>query len=156
MSRHRRGRITVQRQPTGGEKIAMRGMGVFHAVFGSVFVLVGLSILPNIGVFGLIFVAAGAFFAINGITLALGRNGLARRTAYDMETDVEEETIVGLFDDPDERKGSVPPPAETHDHIPSTALDAEHWLKQLENLKSAGLIDDREYREKREQILKEL
>ena len=153
MSNHKRGRITVQRQPTGGEKLAMRGMGVFHAIFGTVFFLIGLTALPYMWLFGLIFAAVGAFFAINGITLALGRNGLAQRTAYDMETDVEEETIVGLFDDPDKQEQKA---AETHDHIPSTALDAKRRLEQLESLKSAGLVTEQEYRQKRQEILKEL
>lgn len=37
MSRRRRGRITVQNQPTGAERVMMRGMGVIHAVMGFVF-----------------------------------------------------------------------------------------------------------------------
>ena len=48
------------------------------------------------------------------------------------------------------------PSPETHDHIPSTALDAKERLEQLESLKQAGLITDGEYREKREEILKNL
>lgn len=52
-----------------------------------------------------------------------------------------------------EQETVSPPPTETHNHIPSTALDAKHRLEQLESLKTAGLIDDREYREKRQEIL---
>ena len=37
MSRRRRGRITVQHQPTGAARGMMRLMGVVHAVFGFVF-----------------------------------------------------------------------------------------------------------------------
>lgn len=39
------------------------------------------------------------------------------------------------------------------DHISSIAPGKQHRLEQLESLKSAGLMDDREYREKRQKIL---
>jgi len=45
---------------------------------------------------------------------------------------------------------------ETHDHIPSTALSTQKRLEQLKTLKGAGLIDEGEYRQKRNEILKEL
>lgn len=156
MSTHKRGRITVQHQPTGAAKVAQRGIGVVHAVVGAVFVIISLTeIIPSAGLFGLPFLAAGAFFAVNGTLLALGRNGFAHRTAYDVETDVEEETIVGILDDVD-RAEQRKPSAETHDHIPSTALSLQKRLEQLETLKDAGLVDEEEYREKRKEILKEL
>lgn len=140
-------RYTVQYKPTGAGKTMMRGIGVFHAIFGTVFALIGLSILPAMGLFGLIFVAAGAFFAVNGAMIALGKNGLVGR-AYQVETETEEE-VPG-------QPPLSPPSAETHDHIPSTALDAKQRLEQLESLKSAGLIDDREYQQKRQEILRGL
>lgn len=46
--------------------------------------------------------------------------------------------------------------SETHDHIPSTALDARKRLEQLESLKQAGLVTEAEYREKRREILEQL
>ena len=52
-----------------------------------------------------------------------------------METGIEEETIAGLMEDVDKTDR---PSAGTHDHIPSTALDAGERLKQLEDLKKAG------------------
>lgn len=45
---------------------------------------------------------------------------------------------------------------ETHDHIPSMALDAQKRLEQLENLRSAGLVTEEEYKEKRREILNDL
>lgn len=42
------------------------------------------------------------------------------------------------------------------DHISAIGPGKRHRLEQLESLKTAGLIDDREYREKRQEILKEL
>lgn len=135
---------TVRYKPvTKTEKAMMRGMGVFHAVFGTIFAIIALTaIIPSAGLVGLLFLAAGVFFAVNGTMVALGKNGLVGRS-YQIETDEEE-------------RPASPPPAETHDHIPSTALDAKRRLEQLESLKTAGLIDDREYREKRQEILNEL
>lgn len=142
-------RYTVRYKPaTKTEKTMMRGMGLFHAAFGTIFAIIALTaILPSAGLIGLLFLAAGIFFAVNGTMVALGKSGLVGRS-YQIETDEEEERSA--------QQPLSPPSAETHDHIPSTALDAKRRLEQLESLKTAGLIDDREYREKREQILKEL
>ena len=140
-----RKRYTVRYKPaTKTEKAMVRGMGLFHAIFGTLFALIGLSALPHAGLFSLIFVTAGGFFAVNGALIALGKGGLVGRS-YQIETETEEEPEF-----PDA------PPVETHDHIPSVALDAKQRLEQLESLKSAGLIDDREYREKRQEILRGL
>lgn len=140
-----RKRYTVQYKPTGAGKTMMRGMGLFHAIFGTVFALIALfEIIPMAGLFGIPFLAAGVFFAVNGTLIALGKNGLMGRS-YQIEEETE-----------DEMELRPPPPAETHDHIPSIALNAKQRLEQLESLKTAGLIDGREYQQKREQILKEL
>ena len=48
------------------------------------------------------------------------------------------------------------PAVETHDHIPSTALDAKRRMEQLESLKTAGLITEQEFQQKRQEILQEL
>ncbi len=57
-------------------------------------------------------------------------------------------------------EGTTPPSAGSttgdHDHIPSTALNARGRLEQLEQLRSAGLLTEDEYREKRKEILREL
>ena len=156
MSRHRRGRITVQHQPTGAERGMVRFMGVFHAVFGAVFVIVALTmILPNAGLFALPFLAGGAFFCVNGIRLAIGKNGFAHRVAYDVETDVEGETITGVMDEPTEEVSS-PTQNSQADYSADYSGNAKARLEQLEQLKEAGLITEREYREKREEILRNL
>ena len=152
MSRHRRGRITVQSQPTGAARGMVRAMGVIHGVFGLVFVIIALTqIMPVSGLFGLPFLLIGGFFCVNGIRMAVSKNGLAHRVAYDVEHDIPEETIAGLTEEP----GGAPRP-EDHDHIPSTALTTKERLEQLQTLKEAGLLTDEEYRNKREEILKGL
>ena len=154
MSRHKRGRVTVQHQPTGAERGMVRFMGVFHAVFGAVFVIVALTvILPSAGLFALPFLLGGAFFCVNGIRLAIGKNGFAHRVAYDVETDVQEETIVGMMEEPTPSSNSQTAQA---DYSASYSGNAKMRLEQLEQLKEAGLITDREYREKREEIINSL
>lgn len=158
MSRHRRGRITVQNQPTGAARVMMRGMGIVHAIFGGVFAFVALTvIIPQAGIIGLPFLAAGAFFCINGIRMAVSKNDVAHRVGYDIETDIQEDTIVGLMDEvPTKSFHNSGENVETHNHISSIGPDPKARLEQLESLKTAGLITDREYREKRTEILDEL
>ena len=101
MSKRRRGRITVQNQPTGAARGMMRGMGVVHAIFGGVFVLIALTeIMPQAGIIGLPFLAGGAFFLVNGIRIAVSKNGMAQRVGYEVETDIEHEVITGLMEEP--------------------------------------------------------
>ena len=119
MSRRRRGRITVQSQPTGATRAVRRMAGVVQVIFGLVFVVVAVTqIMPLSPLFSLPFLA-----------------------------------IAGLMEDVDKTDR---PSAGTHDHIPSTALDAGERLKQLEDLKKAGLITQEEYQEKRREILSRL
>ncbi len=49
---------------------------------------------------------------------------------------------------------AAPPTFQTedHDHIPSTALNQERRLEQLEWMKEAGLLDDDEYKKKKREI----
>ena len=151
MSRRRRGRITVQHQPTGAARGMMRGMGVVHAIFGGVFAFIAITtIIPQAGIIGLPFLAAGAFFCINGIRMAVSKNGMAQRVAYDVESDVEHEVIAGLTEEPYVEPSSP----DQSNFVPET--NAKQRLEQLESLKSSGLITQREYEEKREEIIARL
>lgn len=151
MSKRRRGRITVQNQPTGAARGMMRGMGVVHAIFGGVFAFIAITtIIPQAGIIGLPFLAAGAFFCINGIRMAVSKNGMEQRVAYDVETDVEHEVIAGLMEEPYVEPSS-PAPAN---FVPET--NAKQRLEQLESLRTSGLITQEEYEEKREEIISRL
>ena len=151
MSKRRRGRITVQNQPTGAARGMMRGMGVVHAIFGGVFAFIAVTmIIPDAGIIGLPFLAAGLFFCINGIRIAVSKNGMAHRVGYEIESDIEHEVISGLMEEPYVEPSS-PAPA---DFVPET--NAKQRLEQLESLRTSGLITQREYEEKREEIIARL
>ena len=109
-------------------------------VVGLAFVLVGLvMVVPTFGPFGLLWTGvAVAITVINGLN-AFGKKGVPTMEIYSEEDD------------------EVPSPTrEDHDHIPSTALTTQERLEQLQTLKEAGLLTDEEYRNKREEILREL
>ena len=109
-------------------------------VVGLAFVLVGLvMVVPTFGPFGLLWTGvAVAITVINGLN-AFGKKGVTTMEIYSEEED------------------EVPSTArEDHDHIPSTALTTQERLEQLQTLKEAGLLTDEEYRNKREEILREL
>ena len=127
MSRRKRGRITVQYQPTGAARGVRRVAGLVQAIFGFVFVVVALTaIMPVMPLFSLPFLAMG---------------GLA--------------IVVGLMDEAAGEEPSSPAP-EDYDHIPSPELSAKERLEQLNTLKEAGLITREEYDQKRQEILSRL
>ncbi len=151
MSRRRRGRVTIQHQPTGGTRMMMRGMGAIHASMGIVFVIAAVStIIPTAGLFGLPFLLGGAFFAVNGIRMLIGKNDFAHRVGYDIETDMEGESIVGIMEEPKSE------PEQREENIVIDPARTKARLEQLETMKNAGLITKEEYREKRQEIIDSL
>ena len=141
----RRKRYTVRCTPTGAGKVVLRGMGVFHAIFGTVFAVIAVvEIIPMFGPIGVLFFAAGVFFAINGTLVAMGKNGLIGR-AYQVETDEEAEQEYSDSDMFDLETSESP-----------VLPNAEARLRQLEDLREKRLITAGEYEEKRKEILKEL
>lgn len=139
----KRGRITVQRQPTGGERFMLKGIGLIHAVMGLIFVIAGGAITAGIGLFGLPFLLGGLFFAANGIRMVVTKNDFAHRVGYDVETDLDR-SIVGVMEDVDRMEQA------------DTADGAEERLLRLQRLYDQRLITEEEYQTKRQEILDEL
>ncbi len=151
MSRRRRGRLTVQYQPTGAARGIRRGVGVVQAIFGLTFVVVALTqIIPNAGFFGVPFLAIGGLFTVMGIVTAVSKNAPAQRVGYDLETGVEEKTIVGMMDEVIQKETS-PEDAPSH-----ASGSTEERLKELRSLYDQRLITQEEYEAKRQEILKQL
>lgn len=138
-----RKRVTVRYKPTGAGKTMFRAIGVFHAVFGTVFAIIAVTvIIPSAGLFGVLFLAAGAFFAVNGTLVALGKEGFMGRS-YQVETETDE-------------GGDLEAEEELRTAAPAASSSVEARLRQLEDLREKRLITANEFEEKRKEILKEL
>lgn len=131
------------RPVSGFERAVMRTVGGVHAVLGFIFLVVAATaIIPNAGLIGLPFLLAGGLFFLNGLRMLLSKKAIPTEIEYDGSDEWEME----------EPKAEP----ETHDHISSIGPSAQSRLKQLESLKRAGLISDKEFKEKRQQLLREL
>ena len=122
-----------------------KAQGAFGMVWGGVFVLIGLFVvIPIFGPFGILWTLAAI-----GITAMNGYQAFGKKYTGP-EITIEEDSAQTS----DVHPSSHAP--QTHDHIPSTALDAKERLEQLESLKQAGLITQSEYDQKRREILERL
>ena len=148
MSKRHRGRVTIQHQPTGGTRAMVRMMGAIHATMGISFVMAAVTtIIPNAGFFGFPFFLGGAFFAINGIRMLIGKNSFSHRVGYEMETDTDNEHITDIMQEP---------AVEKENPVVIDPNRSKARLEQLETMKKAGLITKEEYREKRQEIIDSL
>lgn len=125
--------------------------GVFGVIWGGLFVLIGLSVvIPMFGPFGILW-TVGAI----AITAMCAYQTFSKKYVGP-EIHIEDE-------DPVQPSPSVPtedeepdPVQESSPAIPSNALDTKGRLEQLESLKHAGLITQKEYEQKRRDILERL
>lgn len=117
-----------------------KASGVFGTIWGGIFVLIGLFVIvPAAGAFGLLWTAMAI-----GITAMNAYQSFGKRY-HGPEIHIEEEDGESFL------------PSDASDRqIPSAALTPKERLEQLENLRSAGLITQAEYQEKRSEILQEL
>ena len=115
-----------------------KAQGAFGAVVGGIFVLIGLTIvIPTAGAFGVLWTLMALGITVMNIFRSFGKSYVGP------QIEIEEEPSVRAF------------PAETEGG-PAAVPDAKRRLEQLEGLKEAGLITDQEYRQKRQEILKDL
>lgn len=121
-----------------------KAQGAFGVTVGVVFVIIGLfMVIPVFGPFGILWTLIAVGITAMNAYQAFGKGYAGPQ--------------ITIEEDEESRQGTSSfPEAEKHDHISSTSLDAKERLEQLRELKEAGLITDSEYREKREEILKEL
>lgn len=117
---------------------------------GVVFIFLGLGMVlpmtllsgsPFLGLFGLAWTGIAVYNTVINAKYLFGQK------------DGENENLFGGYEITEEPST---PQEETHDHIPSTAPNAQKRLEQLKTLKEAGLITPEEYAEKRTEILKDL
>ena len=139
-----------------------RVIGVVFLVWGLPSLLPGLALLQVFGIHGLIWLMEPLIFVVVGLVLLLG--GRKKRTKEE-ERDSSvpwrrrenapqrSQRSEGRLSRFSARSRQEEREAETHDHIPSTALGTEGRLRQLETLRDAGLMTPEEYRAKRNEIL---
>ena len=122
-------------------------------VVGILFIIIGLTVvipttiasgfLPAI-LFGLVWTGFAVVITVANVRFLMGKGG-----GFWGGFEVSDEG-------PDRPTPAFRPDSPDHQHITPSGPDAKARLEQLETLKNAGLIDEREYQEKRKEILREL
>ena len=142
----KRGRITVQSQPTKETRTMERLATIPFLIVSIFFVIIGVTtVIPMGGLFGVVWTLVAICFAVIGIVNMVRKNGMAHRVAYDVEQDMAE-SIVGMMEDA--------PEAVDHGYAPVGAT--EERLLELKSLYDRDLITYDEYEAKRKDILKDL
>lgn len=124
----------------------VQGKSWISVIWGVILLIVGFgTIMPISAVSGAVWTLVAVFLIVNGI-----RKALAPKNASKLDDDLEE--VVSRVQN--KGKKTVRSKQETHDHIPSTALNVEARLEQLRSLKEAGLLDNAEYEQRKEKLFK--
>ena len=145
MSKGKRGRITVQSQPTKETRTVRKMMMIPAVIISSFFVIIGVvEVIPTFGLFGVVWTLVAASILATTIFALVKKNGLAHRVGYDVETDIQQDVIVGLMDDVDQMQTS-----------PNQG-SAQERLEELRQLYEGRLITSEEYENKRREILEKL
>ena len=147
MSR-KRGRITVQEQPTRQTRAFQRLAMIPFLVVSLFFVIIGITeLIPAAGLFGLVWTFMAGCFVILAIFQMVRKNGVVHRVGYDVENDLDK-SIVGLMEDVAE--------SEIEENSPAPAGVTEARLLELQSLYDRDLITYEEYEAKRKDILRDL
>lgn len=142
MRTRKRGRITVQSQPTKEARVVRRVAAIPFLIVSVFFVIIGVTtLIPQAGLFGVVWTIVAVFFAGFGVYNLVRKNDVPHRVGYDVETDLDR-SIVGIMED-------VPETGTSGDTVQSR-------LEQLQVLYEKRLITQEEYDRKREEILKDL
>lgn len=126
----------------------VQGKSWISVIWGVILLIVGFgTIMPISAVSGAVWTLVAVFLIVNGI-----RKALAPKNASKLDDSVEE--FASRVQNKMSNKKTVRSKQETHDHIPSTALDVEARLEQLRSLKEAGLLDNAEYEQRKQKLFK--
>ena len=146
MSSRKRGRITVQHQPTRETRFLQRLATIPFLIISIFFVIIGVTVvIPGAGLFGVVWTLVAGCFVVIGIFNVVRKNGMAHRVAYDVEQDMER-SIVGIMEDAPESSDCAAAPVGT----------TEARLLELKGLYDRDLITYDEYEAKRKEILQDL
>lgn len=126
----------------------VQGKSWISVIWGVILLIVGFGTIMSISVgIGAVWTAFAVVLIVNGI-----RKAISPKNASKLDDDLEE--VVSRIRNKVPEKKTVRSKQETHDHIPSTALDVEARLEQLRSLKEAGLLDNAEYEQRKQKLFK--
>ena len=128
-----------------------RASALMGAVVGVIFCLIGfVVVIPNAGAFGILWTAIAVFITGSNLYNALSDKGISSHT---IEVEEEEDgdgvrlaEVDGALNDDDAGRGSTVDRGST----------VERRLERLNDLYDKRLVTQREYEEKRKEILKDL
>jgi len=144
MAERKRGRVTMQYQPTRETRAVQRLATLPFLIVSIAFVVIGVTVvIPGAGLFGVLWTLVAVCFVVIAVVSMVRKNGMAHRVAYDVERDMAE-SIVGMMED-------APPY-----HEAGEKGSAEERLTELRNIYDRGLITQEEYEAKKQEILKDL
>ena len=130
-----------------------KASAAMSVVVGVLFMIIGFTlVIPStiatglvpIMLFGLVWTGLAVVITVANVRFLMGKGG-----GFWGGFEVSDEG-------PDRPTPAFRPDSTDHQHITPSGPDAKARLEQLETLKNAGLIDEREYQEKRKEILREL
>lgn len=125
-----------------------QGKRWISVIWGVMLLIVGFgTMMSTSAALGAVWTLVAVFLIVNGI-----RKALAPKNASKLDDSVEK--VVSRIQNKSPEKKTVRSKQETHDHIPSTALDIEARLEQLRSLKEAGLLDNTEYEQRKQKLFK--
>ena len=126
----------------------VQGKSWISVIWGVILLIVGFGTIMSISVgIGAVWTAFAVVLIMNGI-----RKAVSPKNASKLDDSVEK--VVSRIQNKSPEKKTVRSKQETHDHIPSTALDVEARLEQLRSLKEAGLMDNAEYEQRKQKLFK--
>lgn len=126
----------------------VQGKSWISVIWGVILLIVGFgTMMSTSAAIGAAWTVFAVVLIVNGI-----RKALAPKNASKLNNSVEE--VVSRIQNKAPEKKTVRSKQETHDHIPSTALDVEARLEQLRSLKEAGLMDNAEYEQRKQKLFK--
>ena len=128
-----------------------RASALMGAVVGVIFCLIGfVVVIPNAGAFGILWTAIAVFITGSNLYNALSDKGISSHT---IEVEEEEDgdgvrlaEVDGALNDDDAGRGSTV----------DRGSAVERRLERLNDLYDKRLVTQREYEEKRKEILKDL
>ena len=128
-----------------------RASALMGAVVGVIFCLIGfVVVIPNAGAFGILWTAIAVFITGSNLYNALSDKGISSHT---IEVEEEEDgdgvrlaEVDGALNDDDAGRGSAV----------DRGSAVERRLERLNDLYDKRLVTQREYEEKRKEILKDL